>query len=258
MDEGDGALDVRLLQVRVVGRELGGHQKALVGQRRVRDRGDAERLLGNPAGGRGELDAAADDRELAPERARAHVAAAADDELADHRLALAGERADGVGADRHGAPAERALALLDRDPHHQLLAAQAQGGLARQEGLGDGVVAGRRQGERELLPGPAAEEAVGQLQHQPGAVSGVRVGTGRAAVLHAEQRLEPLLDDLVRAAAVDPCDEPDAAGVVLESRVVERVLGLHPTPFAGSVGWLDAADGRGDGRVGWGRSEGAM
>ena len=47
-----------------------------------------------------------------------------------------------------------------------------------------------------------------------------------AAVLQVDQHLETPLDDRVRPAALDVHDEADAAGVVLEARVIQA-LGLR-------------------------------
>ncbi len=143
-----------------------------------------ERRLRHAAGGGGELDAAADDGQLAPERALVARRALGDQQLAHDGLALPREAADGAGVARHVAPAERLLALLDGDAHAQLLAAQPQRGIGRQEAHRDRVVAGRRQLELELGAAEAAQQAVGHLQHQPGAVARVGIGPARPAVLH--------------------------------------------------------------------------
>ena len=182
-----------------------------------------ERRLGHAAGGGGELDAAADDGQLAPERALVARRALGDQQLAHDGLALPREAADRAGVARHVAPAERLLALLDGDAHAQLLAAQAQGGIGRQEAHRDRVVARRRQLELELGAAEAAQQAVGHLQHQPGAVAGVGIGPARAAVLHRGEHRERPLDELAAALAVGTRNQSEAAGIVLEARVVQRV-----------------------------------
>ena len=133
-------------------------------------------------------------------------------------------RADRAGVARHVAPAERLLPLLDRDAHAQLLAAQAQRGVVREEAHGDGVVARRRQLELELRAREAAQQPVGHLQHQAGAVARIGVGTARSAVLHRGQHRERALDHLAAAHAVGTRDQAEAAGVVLEAAIVKRVL----------------------------------
>ena len=88
-------LDLGLAQIGVVGRQLAGREQALVGERAARERGDVERRLRHAACGGGELDAAADDRQLAPERALVARRALRDQQLAHDGLALAREAADG-------------------------------------------------------------------------------------------------------------------------------------------------------------------
>ena len=102
-------LDLGLAQVGVVRGQLVGAEQALVGQRAARERGDVERRLGHAPRGRGELDAAADHGQLAPERLLVAGRALADQELAHDGLALAREAADRAGVARHVAPAERLL-----------------------------------------------------------------------------------------------------------------------------------------------------
>ena len=65
-------------------------------------------------------------------------------------------------------------------------------------------------------------EGVGHLHEDAGAVAGVGLGAGRAAVVQAAHRGERLVDDPVALAALHVDDEADAARVVLESGVVER------------------------------------
>src|SRR5690606_19622213 len=66
-----------------------------------------------------------------------------------------------------------------------------------------------------------AEEAIRDLDQQPGAVGQLRVPAHRAAVGEVAQHRESLLDDAVRLLALDVRHEADAAGVVLADRVVQ-------------------------------------
>ena len=223
VDECHRRLDLGLAQIGVVGRELAGREQALVGERAARERGDVERRLRHATGGGGELDAAADDRQLAPERALVPGRSLRDQELAHDGLAVAREAADGVRVARHVAPAERLLALLDGDAHAQLLAAQPQRGIRRQEAHRHRVPAGRRQLELELGAAEAAQQPVGHLQHQPRAIAGVGIGAARPAVLHGREHGERPLDELAAPRPVRARNQPEAAGVMLEARVVQRV-----------------------------------
>ncbi len=107
-------------------------------------------------------------------------------------------------------------------------------GLGRQEHQARAVAALLRQipaETRRFL----AEERIGDLNQDAGAVAGVDLAPARAAVLQVDQHLQRLTDDRVRAPALDISDEPDAAGIVLMSWIVETTSGglmmllLHPS-----------------------------
>ena len=68
-----------------------------------------------------------------------------------------------------------------------------------QEGHADGVGAGRRQLDATLAD-DVAQEAVGDLDEDAGAVAGVGLGAGRAAVLEVGQRDEAGAHQLVAGA----------------------------------------------------------
>ena len=71
----------------------------------------------------------------------------------------------------------------------------------------------------------ARKNASGVWIVTPGAVAGVGLGAGRAAVVEAAHRGERLVEDRVALAALHVDDEADAAAVVLEARVVETLRG---------------------------------
>ena len=130
-------------------------------------------------------------------------------------------RAEMVVFDRHGPPAEERLSLLGDDAREELL----QIGGARWDR------SGRRRRPRRSAPAPAdrspsaaadlAQKAIRHLDQNAGAVARVGFAAARAAVLEVDQHLEPARDDRMRLAAGDVDDESDAAGVVLEGRVVQ-------------------------------------
>ena len=66
-----------------------------------------------------------------------------------------------------------------------------------------------------------AQEAVRHLDEDAGAVAGRGFAAAGAAVQQVDQDAQPLLDDRVRAAALDVDDEADAAGVVLVDGIVQ-------------------------------------
>ena len=125
---------------------------------------------------------------------------------------------------------------------HRLLGVGRVGG---QEGQADAVRAGGREREGDRL----AEEAVGDLDEDAGAVAGVDLGARGAPVVEVAERVERVVDDLAALLALDVGDERHAARVVLEARVVEpeglgcraegqarRRLGSRPLGRTGGLG----------------------
>ena len=110
--------------------------------------------------------------------------AGTDGQLLHVRAAQVGGLADVFDVDRHVAPAEELLVLgLDRGDD-QLLEQLAAGFVAGKEAHGDAVLAGRGQVEVDVLP----EEQVGHLDQDPGAVTGVGLGTRGASWLGSLSR----------------------------------------------------------------------
>ena len=222
----------RVLQVLVVLADLVGQQQALVDDRAAAHARHvvlaAVRELERLDRARGRL---ADHVELALERVgHDHVGAAADEDLADHRLLGAHRRRHRhLAVDRHVAPAEQHLAF-------GRTARSSSCSQARREACSLG---------RKIMPTPyspgggsvdalrrhlGAVELVGDLDQDAGAVAHQLVGADRAAVVEVLQDLQALLDDRVRLSALDVGDEADAAGVVLVDRTVQALaLGLRPT-----------------------------
>src|SRR5439155_25870705 len=126
-----------------------------------------------------ELRPAADHVQLALEGVLREPRRGGDKELADPR----GDRTCGLAyvalVQRDVAPPDDALALLLRGRGEQLLELRAAGIVVRQEADGDAVRAGGRQLDVEH----GAAEGVRDLHEDPRAVAGLRVGSGRAAVL---------------------------------------------------------------------------
>ncbi len=131
-----------------------------------------------------------------------------------HRLAEVGR----IG--RRHAEAEQAEALVGDRLLDDVAADLGDVGVARQEELADGVVAGLRQREAELR-GLLPEEAVRDLHEHATAVSSLRVGADGAAVDEVAQDVEALGHDRMAAAVLHVRHEAHAAGVLLERRIVE-------------------------------------
>ena len=215
----------RISQILVVPADLFAKQQALVDDRARRHRGhevffavlELERLDG-VAGG------LADHVQLPLQRVGGHdVAAAPDEDLADHRLGLLHRRRHRHGlVDRNIAPAQHNLAFQTHGALKFLLTGQARSVFLRQEDHADAVFAGRRQVDT-LLGHFFTEELVGNLQQDACAVAHQRVSAYSAPVVEVVQDAQALLDDLVALLALDVGDEADAASVVFIGRVVQTL-----------------------------------
>jgi hypothetical protein len=164
--------------------------------------------------------ALADHVQLALERVLVDVAiAAADEDLPDHRLHFLRAHGKSGVVRRHVAPAEQDLPLGRDRALDLLLACHARSGLARQEHHADTVLADRGQRDAELAAG-AAQERVGKLDQDAGAVALQRISAGRAAMREVFEYLEPMTDDGVILATFDVRNESEPACIVLVGRIV--------------------------------------
>ena len=156
-------------QVREVARQLGRGQHPLVDDRAAGEAGDGQ--LGSAL----KLDDAADQVQLALELSLVlDLVGGLDDQLADDRRRHAGDLAHEAVVDRHVSPPEGTLALRHDRLLDQLLEGQPALGVPRQVADADAVAPGRRQ----LDPGDrSADERIGDLQEDPGAVTGVGIGS---------------------------------------------------------------------------------
>ena len=157
--------------------------------------------------------------------------AAAEEDLADRRERRAREVAEVVGRHRHVAPAEERETRGLRVALDQLAAA---GGVPRRRGEkdhADAVRAGGGEGDPEPA-GLGAQEAVGDLQQQAGAVAGGLVAADRAAVLEVHEHAHPVLDHLVERDAVEPRDEADAAVAPRRLSVDQAASALSGIPMS--------------------------
>jgi hypothetical protein len=211
-----------VLQIEEELRDLAGQQQPLVDDRLGRQAGDVEVARRIAAGlADAVLGELADHVQRPLVRARRHPAHP-DVDLAEHRHHRAGLGADVGGVGRDVAPAQDALALGGDRVLEDLLAGGALGAVRRQEHLADAVAAAARHLEAEAQA-LGLEEAVRELEHDAGAVAGIRIGAAGGAMGQPAQHLEALLDDASRLFAFDMGDEADATGVLLRGRIVEAV-----------------------------------
>ena len=226
--EAEGALHGGVVEVEEEAAHLGGEQHALVDHRARAHGAHVEDAAVEGARGLGRLlDGAAAHVEGALEVvAGGHGVRAADEGLPDGGHGVAGGLAKVVGV--HG----------DLAPEQQR---QAGGGAAVLEGAAGGghaeLVLGQEEhghavvalvGEQApLLLGLLAEEPVGHLQKDAGAVAGGALEAHAAAVLEVDEDRQGVVDHLVAAPALDVGEGADAAGVVLELGAPEGGAGLR-------------------------------
>ncbi len=165
----------------------------------------------------------ADDEQLALEGVGVGAAfAAADKDLADHRLDGLDAVAEIAVVDGNLAPAEQLLPFVADRPFDGLGADVDVGFASRQENHADRVIAGVGQleihGFRLFL-----EQPVGQLHQNTGAIAGQRVGADGAAVVQIDENLDSLANDLMAFAVLDIGDEADTAAIMLVLGVVQTL-----------------------------------
>ncbi len=241
MDQGQRALAALVQQVHVEAAHLVGEQQAFVdhrpgGEGRQVELGEAGQVLLGGQVGQGVLQLLADGQQLPLEMVLVlDVRAPADDGLADHRHLGQDGVAQARGVHRDLAPGDEALAL-DAEEVLELLDRHHPGaGVLGQEAHGHGVLAHRRQIDLLGL-GPVAQQAVGDLNQNPGAVAHQGVRAHGAAMVQIDQDLQTAGHDLMGFATLDIGHEPHAARIVFVARVVQTLLlrSAHRVPHSHS------------------------
>lgn len=142
------------------------------------------------------------------------------EELLEGGTRLVGELAEVLVGGGDVAPAEDAESLRTGDLLDPGLLLAALARIARQERQSCGVLSHGRQFEADDV----AEECIGHLRQDAGAVPGARIRADGSAVLQVAQGLEGQRDDVVPGFAAQCRDHGEAAGVFLERRVVHALL----------------------------------
>ena len=217
VDHRDGALDALIGQVRIEHPQLRGVEHALVNDGPAAERRDVEVAARRDRRARyGLLDEPADDIEFALER---HVLDQAgrpiDEDLANQRLGGFGTRAQARVLCRDVAPAQEMQTFVRDHLLEQAEAFDAADLVLREEDHAHAVAALASQVDAGL-GGHVGEEAVGDLDRQAGAVTGVLLRAGCAAVLKVDQDGQGVTNDRMRRAAGDVHDKAEAARIVLE------------------------------------------
>jgi hypothetical protein len=238
MDERQRRRHRRMRQVGVILAKLPGGQHALVNHRSGRQAGNVENLPARNLAGIAYriFRALADDVKLALERQFVgQFRVTPDEHLAHERLGSPGGCAEGIIVRRHRAPAEHFLPFLGDDVAKSFFALEALRFFVRQKDHPHAVFA--RTGQLHVgFLGNEFQEMVRRLYENTRAVTGIGLATTRAAVIEIQQNLKCLTDDLVRLYPLDIDNETNAAGFVLELRIIQalfgRGLGPHrPTHF---------------------------
>jgi len=198
--------------------ELVGGQHALVGQRAARQRREVD--VGLALGALAEAERQPLQRHAAQPRA-----GAGHEELAERRHDRLGGLAEAVGYDGHLAPAEHAETLFGRDLLDPGLGLGDRLGAAGQERGAHGVEVVSRQVEVDH----GAQERVGDLHQDPGAVTRVGLGPRCATVFEVAQRGQRLGNDVVAGHTGQGRHEGHTTRVVLVAAVVQPLwLGASP------------------------------
>ena len=178
-------------------------------------------VLAGPLGAEFVLGTLADDVGAA---LQLHAFGAGDEQLAEGRHRVAGQRAQRGLVGGYVAPAQHLQALGLDDLLHRGGGRRGVFRGLRQERDAGGVAACFGQVEVDDL----TEEVVGNLDQDAGAVTAVRLGALRTAMLEVDQRGDCLVHDVAAAPAVHVDDHGNPARVMLECGVVEPdALGRH-------------------------------
>ncbi len=218
----------RIAQLGIKAGDLRREQQSFIYDGAGGQRGHVEEtLVVDIGGGDFRFGALADDVEFALQVVLVHAPAAAQENLLDVRLRIAGHAADGGAVDGGVAPAEHGEALFADDALDDALALQARGRLDRQKRHAHAVFPTGREGEAQARAF-AHKKFVWNLNEHPGAVARFRVAAAGAAVRQVDQDLDPFFDNVVGLAAIDVAHETDAAGVMFLPRII-KPLGWRET-----------------------------
>ena len=167
-------------------------------------------------------DALSDHVELALEGVALEPVGGRDEALTVHRLGRQHLLAEAGIVDRHVAPAEEALALLDADALDEVADDAAPFGVLGHEPLPDAITPGLRQVDA-LLGADRVEEVVRDLDEESRPVADQRIGAGGAAMGEVLEDLQPVLDHAAGLHALHVGDEADAASIALPVGAVEAL-----------------------------------
>ena len=220
VNHGEMALVGRVLQVRVIGKQLMSGQHPLVDEHLRRERADVEhQSLSQAASPQPVARPFSNDEQLAFQGLLIEERRPGDEELFHGRLGGPSRGTD-VRRRRHcgdRAPAEKPLPLIADDLVDHFLAGPALLGISRQEDVSHTIEARRREFRRR----DRREELVRERRQDPRAVARVLLTPASAPMDQVAQDLDSIVDDAARSPPFDMGHETDSATVVLVGRVVE-------------------------------------
>ena len=217
--------DPLVLQVEVEGLELRGGEHPLVDEglagKAWKIDGFASRaVLAGTLGSQLMLGALSDHERTA---FQLHVGGAADEHLAEGGHGVAGQCTQRGVIGGHIAPAQNGQSFGFDDLLQRVTRDDGFPGRLREEGYAGGIGTFGRQ----LKVDHRAQECIGNLKQDSGAVTAVRLGTGGAAMFHVQQSSDGFVNDVAGAAAVHINDHGHAACVVLVCGVIEPDTAGH-------------------------------
>jgi hypothetical protein len=230
VNQHEGGVHVRILEVEEILTDLHRHQHAFINNGAARQAGGIPEGI-QPLVADLVMGPLADDKELPLEILfRRHPRATGDENLAHEGLAGLGGVAEGGVVGRHVAPSQHALAFLEDD----LFKFRRAGGPLRRVGGAvnhpHAVKPRFRQGDffegRDLFQKP-----VRHLHQNARAVPGVRFTATSAPVVQIHQNRQRLADDGMGPFSLHLAYETDTTGVVFKLGIVEALL-LGESVFA--------------------------
>ena len=217
VDQGQGALAVLRLQVSVEPAQLAHQEHALVDDGPAGEGGDIGVDIGLLEHPPGHIQLPVKVQPRGAVRRTLHKA------LEDGGHAVQSPLAQDLRVGGHLPPAQKLHALLGHDDLQHLLGLGPLEGVRGEEEHAHAVVPGSAQGDA-LGGGRPDHQGVGDLHHEAHAVAGLAGGVLAGPVLQLFHDLQRVVHHAVGAAALQVHHRADAAGVVLEARVVQGIV----------------------------------
>ncbi|MNO73542.1 hypothetical protein D3C76_645100 [compost metagenome] len=223
MEHADCSLQALVTEVRIEGRQVGGHHQALIDDGLVREAADV--VIG--IGGVGHRGATTRAEQLDGEVLVGQTGSA-DEHLLDLRQALQGQAAEDAGVDRHLAPADQLQAGGDDLAIHVLASGLGLHRILVEENHAHRVLLGQL--DRKLFLGHCAQEQIRLLDQQAATVTRFPVRVDPTSVGHAGQRFDGCLQKFVTCLALHMGDQAESAVILERFRMVQTCFHRELSP----------------------------